>query len=156
MKIWPLLCLFIFMAVPPPASARKADALCKPLRDFVASVKPHESHAFTFHTIWGGNFRNEPERALYAKRCNHNGYEPAKAICAFLVEHGATEFSELNVGRVITCLSRNTRFDEGLSLQRGAFRLNYCTKNRGSIVSIDFFEDEEMGGMRMRVLAEGC
>jgi Methyltransferase domain len=46
---------------------------------------------------WGSGFKGSGnELALYAKRCDHNGYEPAKAVCAYLMEHGATEFSGNN------------------------------------------------------------
>jgi hypothetical protein len=60
--------------------------LCGPLRAFVQSVKPHESRAVEFHTSWGGDFKDSSDAGtVWAKRCLHFDYEPAKAVCAYLL-----------------------------------------------------------------------
>lgn len=74
-------------------SAASEDGLCKPLKIFIASVKPDETRVLKFHTSWGSNFKDDEEPAFIAKRCDHGDYEPAKAVCEYLMEHGATEFS---------------------------------------------------------------
>ncbi len=137
------------------AVAARPDPMCPPLRAFLASVGPDETREFTFHTSWGSNFKDDPDLALRAKRCIHNGYGPAMKICDYLMEHGATEFSDNNVKRAITCLSPKTRFAPGMSLNQGTLTFSHGTSNRGSWVEIEFSADKQLGGMAFHLKADG-
>lgn len=136
--------------------ALAGDELCVSLRKFVESVRPNESKAFAFHTSWGSGFKgSDDESALYAKRCDHGGYDPAKAVCAYLMEHGAVEFSGNDAKTVVMCLSRNTHFADRLDLHRVELSLTYGTENHGGIIDIKFVPDELLGGMVLSVTADG-
>ncbi len=137
-------------------AAEREDALCAPLRAFVDSVAPGETRALAFNTRWGADFKDSAdENVMSAKRCAHGGYAPAKAVCASLMEHGAVEFSQSNAERALTCLSSGTRFASQVTMTRGAFSFNHGTDERGSSVKLIFDEDQQLGGMVLRITAEG-
>ncbi|WBX94522.1 hypothetical protein [Pseudoxanthomonas mexicana] len=133
----------------------KTDPLCAPLRAFVESVKRDETRSLDFHTSWGGNFKDSTERAIFAKRCNHFGYGPAEVLCVYLMEHGAIEFSDSNLKRAVMCLSPKTRLDSGLSVHHAIVSLTYGSDYRGAHVTLEFSEDRKIGGMVLRVAADG-
>lgn len=128
-------------------AALAGDDLCGPVRKFVESVKPDEERVLKFHTSWGSNFKDDNDWAMGAKRCEHNGYEPAKKVCAYLMEYGATEFAGNNAQDVISCVSSKTRFAPRTQLHAISLSLLYGTKNRGDNVDIEYTEDKELGGM---------
>lgn len=132
-----------------------ADGLCAPLRAFIASVKPGEIHSLSFHTIWGGGFKGSDESSFYEKGCEQNSYEPAKGVCADLMENGSVEFAGENAKRAISCLSTKTRFSSGTLLHGISFSMTVGTDNRGSHVDIRYAEDEEWGGMVLTIIAHG-
>jgi ribosomal protein L37E len=137
------------------AHAAPPAELCKALRGFVESVQPDDKREVAFHTSWGSNFKDAQESAISAKRCTHNSYEPAKAVCAYLMEHGYTEFADINVKNSISCLSKKTKFAPMLSLNGGEFSFSYGSDNKGALIDITFKEDPEIGGMVFRVVADG-
>jgi hypothetical protein len=139
----------------PALAGGTTDPLCKPLRAFIASVKPDESKELIFRTVWGSNFKGETQPALFAKSCDHGGYEPAATACKALMEQGTVEFSANNAIRVLSCLSPKTRFGSGVDLEHGAFSLTYGTPERGATVTIGYGEDSTMGAMALRVAADG-
>jgi hypothetical protein len=132
-----------------------ADYLCAPLREFVESVKPHQSKTIIFRTSWGAEFKDSEEPSLAEKRCQHDGYDPAKLVCADLMAHGSTEFAGVNARRAVSCLSRETRFAPRLSVHLIAVSFVYGTPDRGSFVDISLTEDEVVGGMALTITAEG-
>jgi len=140
-------CLPAAHAAPPPE-------LCKALRAFVESVKSGEKREFTLHTSWGRNFKDAPEPALAAKRCEHGGYEPARKVCDQLM-NGSTEFADFNVKSAISCLSRKTRFDPLMQLSYGAFSFDYGSGNRGVLIDITLQRDAKLGGMAFQLVADG-
>jgi hypothetical protein len=132
-----------------------ADGLCRPLRRFVTSVKPSETRALEFHTVWGSGFKDSDDgQTLAAKRCDHNGYEPAKSVCAYFMEHGATEFSGNNAKDAVMCLSKKTYFSD-LVLDSIEVSLTYGTHDRGSNVEIRYAPDDQLGGMVLSITARG-
>ena len=133
------------------AAQAKTDSLCVPLREFVNSVKPDESKTFEFHTSWGSNFKDSAELAISAKRCNHFGYGPAEHVCTYLMEHGSTEFSANNFKHAVMCLSPKTRFDSRLSVSGAVMSLSYGSAH----VTLEFSEDSQIGGMVLKVAADG-
>jgi hypothetical protein len=154
MKVHLLSIAMVMLWLPVTATAG-TDPLCGPLREFVSSVHPGETKVIEFHTSWGGNFKDSPEPVIFAKRCNHYGYGPAKAACAYLMEHGAIEFSDNNLKRAVMCLSPKTRMDAGLSLNSAAIFLTYGSPDQGSHVNLEFGEDPQLGGMVLKVAADG-
>jgi hypothetical protein len=132
-----------------------ADTLCAPLRKFVESVKPHESKTIIFRTSWGAEFKDSEEPALVEKRCQHDGYDPAKLVCTEFMAHGSTEFAGTNARSAISCLSRDTRFAPRLSVHVIAVSFSYGTDDRGSLVEISLAEDDVVGGMALTITAEG-
>ena len=137
------------------SAAFPRDPLCAPLKAFAASVKPHETREFQFHTSWGQGFQDSDGFSLFAKRCDHGGYAPAKAACDALLENGSAEFPGLNALRVIACLSPGTRFGRQLSLERLDLALPYGTDQRGSEVTIRLDHDPELGGEVLGIGAKG-
>lgn len=136
-------------------AASAADGLCGPLRKFVESVKPNETRLLKFHTIWGSDFKDSKEWAMGAKRCEHNGYDPAKSVCAYFMEHGATEFSGNNAKSAVMCLSPKTHFAPRMELHTISVSLTYGTDDRGSNVDIEYSEDNELGGMVLSITVDG-
>ena len=143
----------ITLAIDVPAAAE--DGLCKSLKSFITSVKPDETHVLKFHTSWGSNFRDDDEPAFSAKRCNHGGYDPAKAVCDYLMEHGATEFSGNNAKSAISCLSTQTHVAAGMQIHSVSVSFSIGTEDRGSLVDIEFVEDTDLGGMVLSITADG-
>ncbi len=107
-----------------------------------------------FYTSWGSGFNGE-EEAFFAKRCVHDAYVPAKAVCDSLMKNGAVEFAGHNATRAVSCLSTHTHFAKRIQLDRGTFSFNYGTDNRGANVTVSFMEDETLGAMALHVTADG-
>jgi hypothetical protein len=143
----------IMLAANVPAAAE--DGLCKSLKSFVSSVKPDETRVLKFHTSWGSNFKDDDEPAFSAKRCDHGGYDPAKAVCAYLMEHGATEFSGNNAKSAVSCLSSQTHVAAGMQIHSVSVSFSVGTESRGSLVDIEFVEDTILGGMVLSITADG-
>jgi len=136
-------------------AADKIDALCEPLQKFASGIPPSETHELVFHTVWGGNFKNSPEQAFFAMHCVDSDYLPAKAVCKYLVEHGAVEFAGVNATRVIECLSSETHLSSQVNLSEVKVSFAYGTEDRGSIIEVEFGEDAHIGGMALRLSARG-
>ena len=145
-----------FMAfLPGNAAYARTDTLCKPLRAFASSVKPDDKKSIEFHTTWGSNFKNSSGPAVFAKRCLHNDYAPAKAVCDYLLEYGSAEFSNRNVIRAITCLFPKTQFDSLLVINKIDASFSYGKGNKSSIINIMFSEAPNDDGMVFKINAEG-
>ena len=136
-------------------AAAPRDPLCAPVRAFVDSVKASESRRLEFHTSWGQGFKDAAGYSLYAKRCDHDGYMPAKVACDALMEHGSAEFAGGNALRVLACLSPGMRFGRHVGLARIEMTVSYGSESRGSDVTIRFDHDERLGGEILAIAAEG-
>jgi hypothetical protein len=144
----------IALAICGPGSA--AQDLCGPLRKFVDSVKPDESRAIAFHTSWGEDFEDSHDSTVIsARRCDHKDYGPAKAVCTYLMQHGAVEFAGNNAKAAITCLAQKTNFGPRLLLHDIDISLSYGTPNHGSDVEIKYSQDATLGGMVLSITAMG-
>lgn len=139
----------------PSAYASPDPDLCKVLRAFVDSVQPDQTREFTFRTSWDSNFNDADKLALAAKRCIHNSYSPAEKVCAYLMEHGSTEFTGTDVKDAVSCLSRKTRFDPRLNLNEALFSFSYGSEARGALIGVSFKADPSVGGMAFRLVADG-
>jgi hypothetical protein len=154
MKAHALVATFSMAALTVTSPVTAADALCKPLREFIGSVKPDETHVLKFHSIWGGGFTGSDQDTMFEKACEHNQYGPAKRLCAFFMESGAVEFAGENAKSVISCLSSKTHFPSGI-LHGISYSLTFGTHNRGSNVDIEYSQDEQLGGMVLSITAKG-
>jgi hypothetical protein len=132
-----------------------SDPLCRPLQAFVASVAPNATREVVFYTSWGSDFKGGDKDTISAKRCDHGGYEPARAVCDSLMANGAMEFSGNNATRAVSCLSKDTQFADRMQLGHGEFRFNYGTDDRGANVTVGFAEEPRLGAMALRITADG-
>ena len=136
-------------------TAFATEPLCVPLLEFVTSVKRDELRELTFRTSWGRDFKDSLEEdVMYAKRCIHDGYEPAMKVCKYLMEHASVEFAGYNVIAALTCLSPETQFS-GVQLHHGSFSLSFGTDDRGSLIDIELYEDAQVGGMAFHISVDG-
>jgi hypothetical protein len=134
-----------------------ANGLCEPLRQFVASVKPGDTRVIEFRTSWGSDFKDSDshdEFVISAKRCDRGNYDPANAVCNYLMEHAPVEFSDISLKDAVMCLSRKTSLGD-MSIYGIEMSLTYGTHNRGSIVDIKYSPDEQLGGMVLSITARG-
>jgi hypothetical protein len=154
MKAHALVATFPMAVLAATSTVSAADALCKPLREFIGSVKPDETRVLKFHTIWGGGFTGSDQDSMFEKACEHNQYGPAKRLCAFFLESGAVEFAGENAKSVISCLSSKTHFPSGM-LHSISYSLTFGTDNRGSHVDVEYSQDEQLGGMVLSITAKG-
>ena len=93
--------------------------------------------------------------SIYAKRCEHYGYKPADAACKVLMETGATEFSDINFKRAMRCLSPKTSFAPRVDIDNASMSFSYGNEDRGSHVKLNYEGDDEIGGMVLRITADG-
>jgi hypothetical protein len=141
-----------------PAQARsKTDLLCSPLRTFAASVGPDEHREIVFRTSWGGGFNDDPgtKDSITSTRCEHAGYDKAKAVCDVLTKDASVEFGNVNAMRAVVCISPDIRFPRYIEFEHGEFSLQYGTDDRGANISVSFEEDAKVGGMALRIVADG-
>ena len=133
------------------------DRTCYLMKKFISSVKAGETRSLKFRTSWGADFKDasDPSSVIYARRCEHDKYPPAVAVCNSLMEFGAVEAPGANVKRVLVCPSRRTSFAPKLQLAAAEFNFFYGTENRGSKVTIKFGEDLRIGGTAMEISAAG-
>ena len=148
-----MLCVAVFVCGARAGNYR--DPMCHPLRAFVTSVKPNKTEKIEFNTMWGANFSNSTEPAIYAKRCDSHGYAPAKPLCDYLMKNGAIEFSGRNAERAIACLSKGTDFAALMQMDFGQFSFSYGNDKHGSFVTIKYVPDKRLGGMVLSIAAEG-
>lgn len=145
-------CLAPLVAYQP---AFAADGLCGPLRDFVESVEPGEIRVLKFHTIWGENFKDREGKAFGAKRCDFANYEPARAVCVFLMEYGSIETAGYNAKVAIECASKKTQFPVHTELNSISVSLPYGIQDPGRRIKIELRENNEVGGLELAITAEG-
>lgn len=72
-----------------------------------------------------------------------------------LMKHASVEFGNLNAMQAIVCLSPKTRFPYRTSFETGEFSLMLGTQDRGANLSISFKPDSVVGGMSLRIVADG-
>ena len=153
-RISSALVVIFYMASQPTFA--KADPLCEFLQEFVSSVSPNETREVIFNTAWGENFKDTNENTFGPqKRCTHSNYGPARALCSYLIEHGAAEFPGNNLKRTITCLSPKTTIDRELSLIDAEIHLYYGDKNSGASVQLSLKNDQTIGGTAMKIHVKG-
>lgn len=83
------------------------DKLCKELIDFGNSVTKDAPISVTLLTNW----------SEFSKSCAHNNHPQGKKFCSFLINNTSTEFMQINISRVMECLSeeKHNMFNSDLS-----------------------------------------
>lgn len=152
-----LIVLMLLLGAPMRSSAaeKSTDSLCSHLRQFLDSVPPDQDRAVTLHTVWGDNFKDDSALVMGAKRCSHGGYGPGEVFCDFLMESTSTEFADINTKAVLACLLGGEKIPKELEIQSGSFSVEYGSGERGAFVDVVLAEDQEMGGMALRISASG-
>ncbi len=149
------ICFLTACCIYPVASAEQSTEFCDVLQAFVGSVKPDETRQLVFRTSWGANFKDTPGAALFAKRCEHGDYPAAKNVCSYLMEHDSAEFAAVAVKKAILCLSPASNLDDQLTINSASFSIHYGSQERGAIVDISLSEDSAVGGMALKLVADG-
>lgn len=142
-------------AMLPTAHAAAPMELCKLLRTFAESIPPNSEQEFTYRISWGENFKDSEEPVLGAKRCEHNGYGPARNICSYLMEHGSIESAGVIVMHAVSCLTRKSRFGPSLRIHSANLSFSYGGRNRGALIDLIYEEDKKIGGKALRLVATG-
>ena len=142
-------------AMLPTAHAAAPMELCKLLRTFAESIPPNSEKEFTYRISWGENFKDSEEPVLGAKRCEHNGYGPARNICSYLMEHGSIESAGVIVMHAVSCLTGKSRFDPSLRIHSANLSFSYGGRNRGALMDLIYEEDKKIGGKALRLGATG-
>lgn len=139
------------------ASIRLGHApLCQEIAAFANSVKAGESRSITLETAWGSS-KLHPE-SFYSKDCHHGGYEPGSRLCAYLLDHSATEFAHNNFRHAFACLSRTPAHAKNdISYERFDVRVSAV----GAIgidsdvdVSLDFKWNEDHRTKQLEITAQ--
>jgi hypothetical protein len=78
------------------------DPLCADLAEFArAAARDGGAREVAYATDWGGAWTEE--EVMYAVDCQHDGYEPGRKLCGYLMENTSIEFPEGNVRAVLAC-----------------------------------------------------
>jgi hypothetical protein len=85
---------------------REIDGMCPAIVAF-ADAADSSLHSVRLTTDWGGVYTKSEdpgELILAAKECHHDGFEPGRALCGYLLEETSTEFPAANYRRALRCL----------------------------------------------------
>lgn len=132
-----------------------ADKLCGYLDAYLKTIGPDKSSTIELHTSWGSNFIGESEEAFAAKRCIRDESPLAKNLCNYLMENSSTEFSGVNFKRFLMCLSPKTKIERDVSFEIAFVSLSWGTDERGSLIELSLKNDKKIGGMVLKLEAEG-
>ena len=132
-----------------------SDDLCPHLKEFLNSVEVGQSASIELHTSWGANFKDNDEDVMAAKRCIHGDVPSAKKACEYLMNNTSTEFAGINFKRFLLCLSPNTQIENGVQFSHALVSLSFGSKDRGALLDLSLEEDEHIGGMVLKLEAEG-
>lgn len=105
MKI-PTLIVCALLAVTGCASfsgSGRDDAFCGEMIKFANATPLSSQHSVELLTNW-------PE---WSKSCQHEGYEPGKDFCRWLVHNTSTEFAYGNIRRALSCLDPGANYAGG-------------------------------------------
>lgn len=130
------------------------DDLCPHLTDFVNSVRVDQVSSIELHTSWGANFKDD-EDVMAAKRCIHGDSPLAKKACEYLMKSASTEFAELNFKKVFLCLSPKTQIEKNVQFSHVAVSLTFGSEERGALLKLSLEKNERIGGMVLKLEAEG-
>lgn len=108
MRIHYLLLLILPLAVAcSTGTTREQAQMCTEIASFAAVAASGQSHAVVLRGGWGG----DSPSTLMTHDCQHSGYAPGKALCAYLLPNTSWEFGSDNAKRVAQCLDSGERQD---------------------------------------------
>lgn len=81
------------------------DQICNEIASFAAATEPGQHRSVVLRGGWGGD---TPD-VLMTHDCQHAGYGPGKALCAYLLPNTSWEFGNYNAKRVARCLDSTER-----------------------------------------------
>ncbi|WP_445427534.1 hypothetical protein [Alishewanella sp. HL-SH05] len=132
-----------------------SDDLCPHLKEFLSSVGVDQSASIELHTSWGANFKDDDGDVMAAKRCIHGNAASAKKACEYLMKNASTEFAGVNFKRFLLCLSPSTKIENSVQFSHAAVSLSFGSEDRGALLDLSLEEDEHIGGMVLKLEAEG-
>lgn len=147
--------MIIFALMISQSVIAKEDDLCPYLHNFLQSIDIDKNATISLHTSWGSNFNDDTEDVFAAKRCVHNNVAAAKLLCDYLMPNSSTEFPGINFKRFLLCLSPKTKIDTSVQFSSGSVSLSYGTDDRGTLINLSLEEDKNIGGMVLKIEAEG-
>jgi len=130
------------------ATPREVDGMCPAIAAF-ANASDASLRSVRLTTDWGGVYTRSDDPTHFvmaAKGCAHDGFEPGKALCAYLLEETSTEFPAVNYRRALRCLGRRV---SGLSptddnkLPPSAMSRHVSDVRRGVTVKIELLNGTE-------------
>lgn len=137
------------------AAVAEDDELCPYLTNFFNSVKVDQVTSIELHTSWGSNFKGHDEDVIAAKRCLHGDISSAKKACEYLMDNTSTEFAGVNFKRFLLCLSPKTNIATDIQFSHAVVSLYFGNDERGARLNLSLEEDDDIGGMVLRLKAKG-
>jgi hypothetical protein len=80
--------------------AGRKDDLCVEMAKFANATQVGTERSVELSTDWSN----------FSKSCAHDGYEPGKAFCQWLMGNTSTEFAHINIGRALACLDPSANY----------------------------------------------
>jgi len=136
------------------AKGNEPDSFCKELEIFLSSVQPDETHELIMRTFWGAKIVGD-DMIIGSKSCDHNDYEPGKALCTYLMRNSSTEFAGYNAKRILNCLSPEPGIGENLEIHSGSFSTTFGSPDRGALVDLEIAPGSEPGEMVLHLKVDG-
>jgi hypothetical protein len=81
--------------------------MCPEIVAFANASSGTSLHSVRLTTDWGGTYaksEDPDEWVMAAKGCEHDGFEPGKVLCGYLLEETSTEFPGINFRRALRCI----------------------------------------------------
>ncbi|WAC62286.1 hypothetical protein OVA13_12915 [Pseudoxanthomonas sp. SL93] len=76
------------------------DHLCTEMARFANATQLGTERSVELRTDWSN----------FSKSCAHDGYEPGKVFCQWLMSNTSTEFAHINIGRALACLDPSANY----------------------------------------------
>jgi len=80
--------------------AGQKDDLCGEMARFANATQVGAERSVELRTDWSN----------FSKSCEHDGYEPGKAFCQWLMSNTSTEFAHINIARALSCLDPSANY----------------------------------------------
>jgi hypothetical protein len=150
------ICISIFaLLLSQNSIADEKDDLCPILTKYIDSIGVDQKTTIELHTSWGSNFNDDSDDVFAAKRCIRDESSSAKELCSYLMKNSSTEFAGINFKRFLSCLSPKSKIDINVYVNLASIELSYGNEDRGASIELSLEDDEKIGGMVLKMEAEG-
>lgn len=127
--------------------------LCVKLEQFASAKFEHASSFIELRTFWGVREKGN-QIILGEKSCQRDGSEAGKVMCDYLLPHSSTEFPEMNLRRILSCIQGHDPFAAGITtrlkdVEIDAYQSPLLPKNRSLHLSLKSQGDTNV--MRLEV-----